>query len=255
MIFVISPAKKLDLSEATRFTQNYSLPGHLKDTEILVKQLAKMKPAKIGALMDISPKLSELNYERYQQFHLPFSPDNAKQALLCFNGDVYLSFELDSYSDQEFDYAQQHLRILSGLYGLLKPLDLIQAYRLEMGTKMKTRRGKNLYDFWGSRITKALNQDLAEQETDVLVNLASKEYFKSIKPKELKAKVITPTFKDDRNGTLKTIFLFAKQARGAMCDYAIKEKVTDIEQLKEFNGMGYSFHEALSSETEWVFTR
>ncbi|MEM7368496.1 MAG: peroxide stress protein YaaA [Bacteroidota bacterium] len=255
MIFVISPAKKLNLSEESRFTQNYSLPAHLKDTEILVRQLAKMKPAKIGALMDISPKLSELNYERYQQFHLPFSPENAKQALLCFNGDVYLSFDLDSYTDIEFDFAQQHLRILSGLYGLLKPLDLIQAYRLEMGTKMKTRRGKDLYAFWGNRITKALNQQLEEQGTDILVNLASKEYFKSIKPKELKARVITPSFKDNRNGALKTIFLFAKQARGAMCDFAIKEKVTELEHLKQFNGMGYSFHETLSTETEWVFTR
>ena len=255
MIFVISPAKKLDFSEETRFTQNYSMPAHMADTEQLVKVMVKKSEKKIGELMDISPNLASLNYERYQSFSTPFTPENAKQALLSFKGDVYLSFDLENYSEGEFDFAQKHLRILSGLYGLLKPLDLIQPYRLEMGTKLKNRRGKNLYEFWGNRITKALNQDLEELGTDVLVNLASNEYFKSVKPKDLKARVITPSFKDDRNGQFKTIFLFAKQARGAMCDFAIQEKINNPEDLKNFNGMGYVFNENLSKGDNWVFTR
>lgn len=255
MILVISPAKKLDLSEETRFTQNYSLPAQLEDTQRLVKSLSRLTPKKIGSLMQISEKLAYLNYERYQEFQLPFTIENAKQALLCFNGDVYQSFQLAQYGEEEFGFAQRHLRILSGLYGLLRPLDLIQAYRLEMGTPFKSRRGKNLYEFWGDRITKALNQALAEADTDMLVNLASHEYFKSIKTPKLKGRIITPTFKDERNGTFKSIFLFAKQARGAMCDYAIQEKITDPEGLKGFNGMGYHYHAALSTEDQWVFTR
>ena len=255
MIFIISPAKKLDFSEETRFTQNYSMPAHISDTEQLVKVLVKKSEKKIAELMDISPKLAALNYERYQSFTTPFTPENSKQALLSFKGDVYLSFDLESYSEEEFTFAQKHLRILSGLYGLLKPLDLIQPYRLEMGTKLNNRRGKNLYEFWGERITKALNEQFEGSGSDVLVNLASNEYFKSVKPKKLKGRVITPSFKDDRNGQFKAIFLFAKQARGAMCDFAIKEKVTDPEDLKNFNGMGYVYNETLSNGDSWVFTR
>ncbi|MEL6675692.1 MAG: peroxide stress protein YaaA [Bacteroidota bacterium] len=255
MICIISPAKKLDFSEETRFTQNYSLPAHLPDSEKLVTSLAKMKQKKLGELMHISDNLAALNYERYQNFHTPFTPQNAKQALLSFKGDVYQSFELESYSEEEFDFAQQHLLILSGLYGLLKPLDLIQPYRLEMGTKMKTRRGKDLYAFWGDRITKAINASLEEQDTDVLVNLASNEYFKSVRSAKLNARIITPQFKENRDGTFKTIFLYAKQARGAMCDFVIKEKVTEPEGLKDFQGMGYAYDSELSDETTWVFTR
>ncbi|MEZ4850135.1 MAG: peroxide stress protein YaaA [Bacteroidia bacterium] len=255
MIFVISPAKKLDFSEETRFTQNYSMPAHMDDTEQLVKVMVKKSEKKIAELMSISPQLAALNYERYQNFTTPFTPENAKQALLAFKGDVYLSFDLESYSEGEFDFAQKHLRILSGLYGLLKPLDLIQPYRLEMGTKLSNRRGKNLYDFWGDRITKALNQDLEELSSDVLVNLASNEYFKSVKPAKLNARVITPGFKDDRNGQFKTIFLYAKQARGAMADFAIRNKINTPEGLKTFDGMGYVFNESLSKGDDWVFTR
>ncbi|MCB0836947.1 MAG: peroxide stress protein YaaA [Bacteroidetes bacterium] len=255
MIFVISPAKKLDFSEETRFTQNYSMPAHMDDTEQLVKVMVKKSEKKIAELMSISPQLAALNYERYQNFTTPFTPENAKQALLAFKGDVYLSFDLESYSEGEFDFAQKHLRILSGLYGLLKPLDLIQPYRLEMGTKLSNRRGKNLYDFWGDRITKAINQHLEELNSDVLVNLASNEYFKSVKPAKLNARVITPGFKDDRNGQFKTIFLYAKQARGAMADFAIRNKINTPEGLKTFDGMGYVFNESLSKGDDWVFTR
>jgi cytoplasmic iron level regulating protein YaaA (DUF328/UPF0246 family) len=255
MIFVISPAKKLDFSDETRFTQNYSMPTHMADTEQLVKVMVKKSEKKIAELMHISPQLAALNYDRYQNFTMPFTPENAKQALLSFKGEVYLSFDLENYAETEFDFAQEHLRILSGLYGLLKPLDLIQPYRLEMGTRLSNRRGKNLYEFWGDRITKALNADLEELNTDVLVNLASNEYFKSVKPAKLNARVITPSFKDDRNGQFKTIFLYAKQARGSMCDFAIREKVTNPEDLKNFNGMGYVFNESLSEGDNWVFTR
>ena len=255
MIFVISPAKKLDFSEETRFTQNYSMPAHMDDTEQLVKVMVKKSEKKIAELMSISPQLAALNYERYQNFTTPFTPENAKQALLAFKGDVYLSFDLESYSEGEFDFAQKHLRILSGLYGLLKPLDLIQPYRLEMGTKLSNRRGKNLYDFWGDRITKAINQHLEELNSDVLVNLASNEYFKSVKPAKLNARVITPGFKDDRNGQFKTIFLYAKQARGAMADFAIRNKINTPEGLKTFDGMGYVFNKSLSKGDDWVFTR
>lgn len=255
MLYLISPAKKLDLSEESRFTSNYTQPIFLEDAEMLVSKLAKMKAPKLGELMHLSENLSNLNYDRYQQFHAPFTPENAKQALLTFKGDVYLSFELETYGEEEFTYAQDHLRILSGLYGVLKPLDLMQAYRLEMGTKLKNKRGKNLYEFWGNKITASLNEEIKEKGHDKVVNLASNEYFKSVKAKDLDVEVVTPVFKEEREGKFKAIFLYAKQARGLMCDFAIKEKVSRVEQLKDFQGMGYAFHPGLSSDKEWVFTR
>lgn len=255
MILIISPAKKLDFSEETRYTQNYSMPAHLEESQKLINSLSRMSRKKIGQLMDISPALSELNYDRYQNYHTPFTPDNAKQALLSFKGEVYLNMEVGSYEDAEYEYAQKHLRILSGLYGLLKPLDLIQPYRLEMGTKLKIRRKNNLYEFWGEKIQEAVKEALAESGSNVLVNLASNEYFKSVKAKSLDGSIITPVFKDNKNGQYKTLFLYAKQARGQMSDYAIKEKITDPEALKDFKGMGYSFNEELTEGDTWVFTR
>ncbi|MEZ4774256.1 MAG: peroxide stress protein YaaA [Bacteroidia bacterium] len=255
MIVIISPAKKLDFSEETRYTTTHTLPSFLPDSQLLIKELVKKSEKKIAEMMDISPQLAALNHERYQQFHTPFTPENAKQALLAFKGDVYLSFELEKYSEEDFLFAQQHLRILSGLYGLLNPLDLIQPYRLEMGTALKTRRGKNLYEFWGDRITHALNTSFADSGDKVLINLASAEYFKSVNLKKLDGRVITPSFKEERNGQYKSIFLYAKQARGAMADFIIREKITHTEEIKHFTGMGYCFHEGLSREDEWVFTR
>ncbi|MCI4671679.1 MAG: peroxide stress protein YaaA [Bacteroidia bacterium] len=255
MLLLISPAKKLDFSEESRLTDSFSLPDFIEDSEELVGQLAGMQATELGKLMDISENLSKLNYDRYQSFHTPFSPNNAKQALLSFKGEVYLKFELESYQEEEFEFAQQHLRILSGLYGLLRPLDLIQPYRLEMGTRLKNGRGKNLYDFWGNKITDKINVDLQTQGYNTVVNLASNEYFKSVKAKELNGRLITPLFKEERNGGFKAIFLYAKQARGAMCDFVIKEKIQDPESLKDFQGMGYAFNDSLSNETEWVFTR
>lgn len=255
MLFVISPAKKLDLSEETRFTQNYSQPAHLDASKELVAQLAGMSEETLGELMGISPQLATLNHERFQQFSLPFGPENAKQALLCFHGDVYQQFQLEAYGEAEFAYAQAHLRILSGLYGLLRPLDLIQPYRLEMGTRLANARGKDLYAFWGDRLTRALAAELAALDQPALINLASHEYFKSLQARDLGAPVITPVFKDYRNGQLKSIFLYAKQARGAMCDFAIREQLRQPEDLKAFTGMGYRFEAERSTDTEWLFTR
>jgi uncharacterized protein len=255
MILIISPAKTLDLSEETRYTSHFSLPTHLEETQQLVGVLAEMEPEQIGELMSVSPKLARLNYERYQAFSTPFDPSNAKQALLTFNGDVYTGFDLESYGEEEFEYAQAHLRILSGLYGLLRPLDLIQPYRLEMGTKLSNARGKDLYAFWGDPITQALNQALAQSDAPVLVNLASNEYFKSVQRQGIEGRIITPVFKDIREGLAKTIALFAKQARGEMCDYVIQAKVRDPEALKDFTRMGYHYDESRSTDNEWVFVR
>lgn len=255
MILVISPAKKLDYSEDTRYTDAYTTPSFLDDSKQLIKALAQKSVDEIASLMNLSAKLATLNHDRYQQFSFPFSPENAKQALLAFKGDVYLSFELEKYGEADFEFAQAHLRILSGLYGLLKPLDLIQPYRLEMGTPLSNRRGANLYAFWGEKITEALNEEVARTGSQALVNLASKEYFKAIDPALLDVPVITPVFKEDRDGKLKSIFLYAKQARGAMCDFAIRHRITDPENLKGFDGMGYRFRPSLSTDQEWVFSR
>ncbi len=254
MICIISPAKKLDFSAAGHM-QPFTQPTLIDESQKLVRVLAKRSAPELGELMDISAQLAQLNFERYQAFSLPFTPENARQALLAFKGDVYQSMEVETYGDAEFAFAQDHLRILSGLYGLLKPLDLIQPYRLEMGTPLPNRRGKNLYEFWGDRITRALNEALAASGSDVLVNLASNEYFKAVNAKKLKGRIITPSFKEERKGAFQSIFLYVKQARGAMCDFVIREKITDPEALKAFTGMGYSYHPALSSENDWVFTR
>jgi cytoplasmic iron level regulating protein YaaA (DUF328/UPF0246 family) len=255
MIIVISPSKTLDFSADTRYTQAYSEPDFLNESKKLVKQLAAMAEDEIADLMKVSEKLAALNYERFQSFSTPFQPDNAKQALLSFKGDVYLGFELDQYEKEDFDFAQDHLRILSGLYGLLRPLDLIQPYRLEMGTRLQNERGKDLYAFWGERITQALNQEFASADVPVLVNLASNEYFKSVQPKKLEGKVITPAFKEVREGKLRTIAIFAKKARGMMSNFAIRHRITDPEDLKHFREEGYTFQPEHSSESEWVFTR
>lgn len=214
-----------------------------------------MKAGAIGKLMHISDKLAELNHERYQQFALPFTPDNAKQALLAFKGDVYLGFELEAYEEEDFDFAQTHLRILSGLYGLLKPLDLMQPYRLEMGTKLKNRRGKDLYEFWGNRITTHLNEAMQAAGTETLVNLASNEYFKSVNQDKLKGRIITPIFKEEREGQLKMIALFAKKARGLMSNFAIRHRLTDVEDLKHFRAEGYTFRPEASTDDQWLFAR
>ena len=254
MLMVISPAKTLDY-ETPAVTDTATRPDFLKHSALLIEDLRQLSPAQIGQLMSISDKLAQLNAARFEAWSRPFTKKNAKQAVLAFKGDVYTGLDADSLSEKQLEFAQNHLRILSGLYGLLRPLDLMQAYRLEMGTRFANQRGKDLYHFWGSLITDKLNKELASQKKPVLVNLASNEYFKSIKTKELKADIITPVFKDWKGGKYKIISFYAKKARGLMCRYAIDKKITKVEKLKNFDYEGYSFNEAMSSEKEWVFTR
>lgn len=205
--------------------------------------------------MRISPKLAELNACRYQDWSLPFTPDNAKQAVLAFRGDVYLGLQAENYGERDFTFAQKNLRILSGLYGLLKPLDLIQPYRLEMGTKLKNKRGKSLYDFWNNSITEALHEELELHKNKTLINLASIEYFKSIKPALLPGEVITPVFKDFSHGSYKVLSFFAKKARGYMASYIIRNRISKKDQIKEFDIDGYRYNEEMSTSSKWVFTR
>ncbi len=254
MLVVISPAKNLDY-ETPAVTKKHSQPLFLDHAQQLIEQLRGLAPQDISSLMSISDKLGILNFDRFQRWSQPFDADNAKQALLAFNGDVYTGLQAESFSAADFTYAQQHLRILSGLYGLLRPLDLMQAYRLEMGTKFANSRGTNLYAFWGDIITEALNKQLQQLKSQTLVNLASNEYFKSVKPKQLNAEVITPVFKDWKNDKYKIISFYAKKARGLMAAYIIQQRITDLEGLKGFDLAGYGYNEAMSSGSELVFTR
>ena len=210
---------------------------------------------KLMELMKISPDLAKLNRARYQDWQRPFQADNAKPALFVFRGDVYQGLDADSLKSRDVQYAQQRLRILSGLYGVLRPLDLMQAYRLEMGTKLGTRRGKDLYSYWGDRITHALQTAMESLRNPVLVNLASAEYFRSIRTKGLQVPVVTPVFKEESQGRMRVLGMFAKRARGLMVRYAITNRVQDPEQLKDFCAEGYRYNPDLSSELEWVFAR
>jgi cytoplasmic iron level regulating protein YaaA (DUF328/UPF0246 family) len=254
MLIVVSPAKNLDY-QSIPTTQNFTLPALLDQSQLLIDKCRKLAPAKISSLMKISDKLAGLNADRYAQWSTPFNADNAKQAVLAFNGDVYIGLQAQTFEQQDFDFAQQHLRILSGLYGLLKPLDLMQAYRLEMGTKLATSRGKNLYEFWGDIITTKLNKDLAAQGDNVLINLASNEYFKAVKPRNLDGMIVNPVFKDEKNGEYKIISFYAKKARGLMARYIIKNRLDDVSQLRNFDLEGYSFSAALSTPEQPVFVR
>jgi cytoplasmic iron level regulating protein YaaA (DUF328/UPF0246 family) len=236
-------------------TTKYSQPSLLEHSQLLIDRCVELTPAQIASLMSLSDKLAGLNAARFGQWSQPFTTENSRPAVLAFNGDVYTGLDANSFSEQDFDFAQRHFRILSGLYGLLKPLDLMQAYRLEMGTKLSNERGDNLYQFWGDVITHELNTALAEQGDDVLINLASTEYFKSVKKKSLKATIITPAFKDWKNGQYKMISFFAKKARGLMARYIIQNKITDVEQLKQFDLAGYQYSADFSKGNDWVFTR
>ncbi len=252
MKIIISPAKSLDF-ETKVPSDKYSNAQFLDQAEKLNKVLKKKSPRVLSKLMSISPKLGELNWQRNQDWHLPFSTDNARQAIYAFSGDVYIGLDAYSIPLKKVNQLQEKLRILSGQYGLLRPLDLMQAYRLEMGTKLKMGRKNNLYQFWGDTITNNLNQELKENE--VFVNLASNEYFKVVKPKLLKVPVITPEFKDYKNGELKMISFFAKKARGLMVRYIIDNAIEKEEDLKGFNVDGYAFDTNLSNNNKLVFTR
>ena len=254
MLIVLSPAKTLDY-ETPPTTSAFTQPDFLDKSAQLIAALRRMSRKKIAGLMDISKSLAELNHNRYLSWQPPFNSDNAKQAVLAFKGDVYLGLEAETLDQSDMQWAQDHLRILSGLYGLLRPLDLIQPYRLEMGTRLKVRRSPNLYSFWREEITGGLNRQLDSIDSSVLVNLASPEYFKSVVPKLLNARVVTPVFKDRKGDNYKVIGFFAKKARGTMGAWIIKNRATKVSQLNRFTGDGYKFNRGMSSANELVFTR
>jgi cytoplasmic iron level regulating protein YaaA (DUF328/UPF0246 family) len=254
MLLVISPAKTLDY-ETPPVTPRHTQPEFLDHAQELIQQLRELNPAQIAELMHLSDKLAGLNAARYGSWHPDFTPANAKQALLAFKGDVYTGLNAEDFSEADFDFAQQHLRMLSGLYGLLRPLDLMQPYRLEMGTRLANARGKDLYAFWGERISGWLNEALAAQGDDILLNLASNEYFSSVKRKALNARVIDTEFKDLKNGQYKIISFYAKKARGMMARYVIKERLQDPEGLKDFNYQGYRYSAEHSRPDSLVFLR
>lgn len=256
MIIVLSPAKSLDY-ETPAPVKHHTLPDFVPDSAELIRALRTLTPAQIAELMRISDPLAHLNVERYARWVETFDSGNAKQAIFAFNGDVYEGLDAGSLSRHALDYAQNRIRILSGLYGLLRPLDLMQPYRLEMGTRFANARGRDLYSFWGERITDALNAQLRMQgdQDPVLVNLASEEYFKSVKPKLLQAPVITPVFEDWKNGRYKIISFHAKRARGLMARYAAEHGITDARALQDFDSEGYAFDPALSDATHWIFRR
>ncbi|WP_025120436.1 MULTISPECIES: peroxide stress protein YaaA [unclassified Serratia (in: enterobacteria)] len=254
MLVIISPAKTLDY-ESPLATERFTQPELLDQSQKLIKICRKLTPAQISGLMHISDKLAGLNAARFGEWQPDFTPDNARQALLAFKGDVYTGLQAQDFSEEDFDFAQQHLRMLSGLYGMLRPLDLMMPYRLEMGIKLENPQGKDLYSFWGDRITEKLNQALEQQGDDVVVNLASDEYFKSVKPAKLRGSLIKPVFLDEKNGKYKVISFYAKKARGLMSRFIIKNRLNRSEQLVDFNLEGYAFDEAASAGNELVFKR
>ena len=254
MLMVISPAKTLDY-ETPPATARFTQPQYLDHSQELIEQLRELSPQQIGELMHLSDKLSGLNAARFGSWTPAFTPENAKQALLAFKGDVYTGLNAVDFNEADFDYAQNHLRMLSGLYGVLRPLDLMQPYRLEMGTKLANARGKDLYAFWGTQISEWLNQALAEQGDDVLLNLASNEYFSAVKKSALNARIINTEFKDLKNGQHKIISFYAKKARGMMSRFVIKERINNPEHLKQFDAQGYRFSAEQSKPDLLVFLR
>ena len=252
MKIIISPAKSLDFNTPAP-TKQYTQPQFLDQSVKLNKKLKTLSRNKIADLMKISPDLASLNYERNQEWNLPFTIENAKQAVYAFTGEVYRGLDANTIKEDKITSMQDKLRILSGLYGLLKPLDLIQPYRLEMGTKLKIGTKDNLYKFWDTILAEALNNEMVDDE--LLINLASSEYFKAIPKKALKVPMITPVFKDFKNGQYKTIMTFAKKARGLMVRYIVDNNIDTLDQLKGFDVEGYGFSEEMSTETELVFTR
>jgi len=249
MLAIISPSKTQDFSSCSVTT--FSKARQLTQSQELIDVLKNKTQVQISKLMTLSDKLSKLNFDRFQAFKTPFSLDNAKQALLAFKGDVYNGIDAPSLSLEDLKFAQNNVRMISGLYGVLRPLDLIQPYRLEMGTKLSNKNGSNLYDYWGSKISKVLNGD----EKDLIINLASNEYFKSIDKKVLKAQILDIVFKEKKNDTYKVIGIYAKRARGLMVNYIIRNRITDPKALKNFSDEGYHYDEVLSSVSSWVYIR
>ena len=254
MIAVISPAKKLNF-DAVSPIKAFSECDFLDNAKTLVRQAKDYSFDEIMNLMGVSENIANLTVQRFNDWNLPFTENNAKQAALAYNGDTYTGLEANTFSDDEFEYAQDHLRILSGLYGLLRPLDLIQPYRLEMGTKMDNQSGKNLYDFWGSKIAEGLQKAIKYHGSKYIINCASDEYFKAVDLQVLDTVVVKPVFKDVKNGIPKVISFFAKRARGMLAKYVIKNKVNSVKELHDFNESGYEFHHELSNDKELVYIR
>lgn len=254
MLIIISPAKTLDY-ESELITTAHTHPRLLNDSAELIEDCQKLSASQLASLMKISDKLAQLNAERFRDWDSDFDLPRARQALFAFKGDVYSGLDARSFSLQDVNFAQQHLRMLSGLYGLLRPLDLMLPYRLEMGTKLKNARGTDLYQFWGDKITTLLQQDLNAQDDDILINLASDEYYKSVNEKALDARIIKPVFLDQKNGQYKIISFYAKKARGLMSRFIIQQGLDQVEQLKAFNTDGYYFDSDNSNEYELVFKR
>ena len=254
MITLLSPAKSLDY-ESPCLTERSTQIRLKSDTAVLIDQLKKLSSQEVGSLMNISDKLSVLNHGRFQSFASSFTKKNSRQAILAFTGDVYQGMTLSEWSADDFATAQENVRILSGLYGVLRPLDLMQPYRLEMGTSLANVRGKNLYHFWGDRITGLLNKDLEKSNSSVVVNLASNEYFSAVIPSRLNGQVISPVFKDEKKGKYKIISFYAKKARGMMADYVVKNDLKKAEDLREFSTAGYAYDSESSTEDKPVFLR
>ena len=254
MIAIISPAKNLDFKSLSQ-TKKYSDPVFPDNSRILINELQKLNPKDIAKLMKVNDAIAFLNFERFLSWRTPFNVDNSKQALLAFKGQVFIGLDAKSLTEDDLLYAQDHLRILSGLFGILRPLDLIQAYRLEMGTPLKNPEGKNLYEFWGSKINEVINDELSKQKSKVLINLASNEYYKAIKPKMINAEIITPIFKEEKGNDFKVVTVYAKTARGLMSRFIIENRIDNPEDIKAFDMAGYLFNRDLSNNKEWVFTR
>ena len=254
MLALISPAKTLDYETALP-TEKFTQPRLLDHSQELIEVASKLSASEIASLMSVSEKIATLNADRFRDWQPEFNFANARQAIFAFKGDVYTGLDAYQLKQQDIDYAQKHLRMLSGLYGLLRPLDLMMPYRLEMGTKLKNTRGNNLYEFWGNTITETINADLAQAKSELLVNIASDEYYKSVKESKIKAEIIKPVFLDQKNGKYKVISFYAKKARGLMARYLLENKIERAEDIKSFNTDGYYFDAESSLKGELVFKR
>ena len=254
MLALISPAKTLDYETALP-SDVYTQPRLLEHSQELIDVARKLSATEIASLMSVSEKIATLNVERFRDWQAEFDLANARQAMFAFKGDVYTGLDAYSLSPADIEFAQQHLRMLSGLYGLLRPLDLMMPYRLEMGTKLHNARGENLYHFWGEIITNLINQDLTQSQSDLLVNLASDEYYKAVQETKIQAEIIKPVFLDQKNGKYKVISFYAKKARGLMARFMIENKLERVEDLKAFNSEGYYFDADSSLKGELVFKR
>ncbi len=254
MIITLSPSKGQDF-ETPAPTNTYTLPDRLDDSQLLIEQARQLDSTAVQSLMAVSENIANLNVARFQNYNVPFTPNNAKQCLFAFKGDVYTGLSAIQFTQEDMDFAQDHLRILSGLYGALRPLDLIQPYRLEMKTKLANPRGKDLYQFWGERITQSVVSTLENHKDKTLINLASNEYFKSIKTKQLPGALLNINFKEVKDGKARIIAIYAKHARGMMADYIIRNRIDSPEAIKQFDMAGYRFSEAESDDKQWTFTR